>query len=144
MDMCKIFTEENEKGHHNHAPRIIKTYRSIIKQRYKRDIAVNEESNEENQRYKRGATMKYAVNPALNPEDSRRVESIVEKLYDDLEEKGQRITYRQVQTTNSVKVKDYFFNFKLLSIYPLIINGYKSIPVSFVSMVSYYLVKVNF
>lgn len=133
MDMCRIFTEENNKMKHNHAPRIIKSYRpekqktrykrdinennSSDKNRYKRDVYQNNNEKEykrgnedslTNQRYKRGATMKYAVNPALNPEDARRVENIVDRLYDDMEEKGERVTYRQVSTTNSIRVCDTF------------------------------------
>lgn len=35
------------------------------------------------------------VNPTLNVEDEERVETIVDKIYDDFLEKGQKIAYRR-------------------------------------------------
>ncbi|CAG5047672.1 unnamed protein product [Parnassius apollo] len=57
----------------------------------------NVHMNHNNQKKQEHNRMKRNVNPALteNAYDMERVERIVDKLYDDMEEHGQKVTYRQ-------------------------------------------------
>ncbi|CAB3222129.1 unnamed protein product [Arctia plantaginis] len=81
MDMCRIFTEETQKlekinevkkGHRSKKKGVLKHRRA------KRQTGFN------------------ALNPTLYLDDARRVENIVDKVYDDLLEKGEKIKYRRM------------------------------------------------
>lgn len=74
-NICRIFNNENERLNLNIPKKLVSGIRN------KRAV-LNPISN---------------VNPVLNEEDAQRVEKIVEKLYDDLEENGEKVTYRRLQ-----------------------------------------------
>ncbi|KAG6449742.1 hypothetical protein O3G_MSEX006198 [Manduca sexta] len=77
LEMCRIFTEESEKLKYNE-PNELNQYTKNTRSRKKRDVG----------------NPIYSINPALNEEDKERIEGIVDKLYDDMGEKGERVTYR--------------------------------------------------
>ncbi|KAJ2940189.1 hypothetical protein O0L34_g11753 [Tuta absoluta] len=86
LEMCRLFEhEQHMKQITNNLPREKKT----LKRRGKREIAAS----------------KFNGAPPLKEEDAKRVESIVDKLYDDLTENGKRVTYRQREKT-STKIKN--------------------------------------
>lgn len=78
MDMCRIFTEETKK---------LEKINEM-----KKGHRLKKKSILKHQRAKRQAKL----NPAMYVDDARRVESIVDKVYDDLSEKGEKINYRRV------------------------------------------------
>ncbi|XP_045503349.1 uncharacterized protein LOC123700231 [Colias croceus] len=74
LEICRIFNEQNE----------------LLQKASKDDI------KSINNRFKRDLVPHDVGNPLLNSEDLRRVENIVDKLYDDnMEQNGQKIIYRQ-------------------------------------------------
>ncbi|KAI5632352.1 astacin (Peptidase family m12A) domain-containing protein [Phthorimaea operculella] len=89
LEMCRIFENEQRLKQTN-------SNRSRQKKRGKREIA----------------SSKLNRSPALKEEDVNRVESIVDKLYDDLTEHGKRVTYRQREkaTTKIKNLKEELFN----------------------------------
>lgn len=104
FEMCRIFTKENSK---------IKQYNKPIKSNTIKAYEIS-------RRVKRGvAGVNYGVNPTLNDKDVRRVESIVDKLYDDMEEKGEKINYRQ-QNITKIIAKAKVGTFTVLKIFSII------------------------
>ncbi|KAJ0173194.1 hypothetical protein K1T71_011370 [Dendrolimus kikuchii] len=78
VDMCRMFNNENERF----------------------DLQKPGESVDNRRRIKRDIPSQATdVNPALNEEDAKRVEKIVEKLYDDMEAKGERVNYGQQEAS---------------------------------------------
>ncbi|XP_075983375.1 uncharacterized protein LOC142981374 isoform X2 [Anticarsia gemmatalis] len=84
LEMCRIFNEETEK--------------------LERLNQMQEHHNRRHRRSKRQTNLN-AINPALNPEDALRVETIVDKLYDDLLEQGQKVNYRRGNVAAKTKNK---------------------------------------
>lgn len=74
MDMCRIFTVENQKlngGYHKNS------YQNGGKRRAKRDTGNLKSYN------------------TIDVENAKRVENIIDKLYEDIVEDGEPVTYRQ-------------------------------------------------
>lgn len=75
---------------------------------------------------------KYAVNPALSPEDAKKIESIVKMMYDEMEEHGEKIPYRQnpdviEATTTTTKVPFLFRISLFFAIYIYSSNGHQNL-----------------
>lgn len=90
MDMCRIFSEETARLEQlNNARKSYVNDQDISKTSY-------------HNRTKRNADI---LNPAVKNDDIQRVENIVDKLYDDMEGNGQKITYRQRALTSTTTEK---------------------------------------
>ncbi|XP_013168029.1 PREDICTED: uncharacterized protein LOC106118019 [Papilio xuthus] len=76
LDMCRIFNEETAR---------LEQYNSAKK------LKTNEDHSKQHVRSKRNVE---SLNPTVKVEDIRRVEGIVDKLYDDMDGNG-KVTYRQ-------------------------------------------------
>ncbi|XP_045539320.1 uncharacterized protein LOC106714493 [Papilio machaon] len=76
LDMCRIFNEETAR---------LEQYNSVKK------FKTNEDHSKQHIRAKRNVD---SLNPTVKVEDIRRVEGIVDKLYDDMDGNG-KVTYRQ-------------------------------------------------
>lgn len=76
LDMCRIFNEETARLEQYNSGRKFKT---------------NDDHSKQHIRTKRNVD---SLNPAVKVEDIRRVEGIVDKLYDDMDVDG-KVTYRQ-------------------------------------------------
>ncbi|CAG4932375.1 unnamed protein product [Colias eurytheme] len=83
LEICRIFNEQNE----------------LLQKASKDDI------KSINNRFKRDLVPHDVGNPLLNSEDLRRVENIVDKLYDDMEQNGQKIIYRQRILNDTQEIK---------------------------------------
>ncbi|KPJ21066.1 hypothetical protein RR48_00497 [Papilio machaon] len=86
--MCRIFNEETAR---------LEQYNSVKK------FKTNEDHSKQRVRTKRNVD---SLNPTVKVEDIRRVEGIVNKLYDDMDGNG-KVTYRQrlFDTTTTEKGK---------------------------------------
>ncbi|CAH2052373.1 unnamed protein product, partial [Iphiclides podalirius] len=81
VDMCRIFNEETAR---------LEQLNNARKSNRNRNINNSEAPN--HRRMKRNVNSPY---PGLKDDDKRRIENIVDKLYDDMEGNGQKVTYRQ-------------------------------------------------
>nr|XP_049699016.1 uncharacterized protein LOC110375608 isoform X1 [Helicoverpa armigera] len=114
-EMCKIFNSQQSKikliasslphGKYDKARQELKEKKEIEKQKMRR--------------VKRDAEM--VVTPVMKADDDKRVEDIVDRLYDDLLEKGQNISYRKrapktEETISTVNKTGRRFPFAPLSI----------------------------
>ncbi|KPJ11612.1 Astacin-like metalloendopeptidase [Papilio machaon] len=92
LDMCRIFNEETAR---------LEQYNSVKK------FKTNEDHSKQHIRTKRNVD---SLNPTVKVEDIRRVEGIVDKLYDDMDGNG-KVTYRQrrFDTTTTDKTELEFF-----------------------------------
>lgn len=90
--MCRIFEAESKKS----------VFKNLENGDIDKTVLNKYSKGKKYKRSKRDIGRMSAVNPSLNAADERRVENIVDKLYDDLFEKGQDIPYRRKQFPKSV------------------------------------------
>ena len=88
-DMCKLFNSDAIQASLAADSQPINKY-----DKRKKELQLKEKKEDllKSVRIKRSMN---SANPALNEEDEERVETIVDKIYDDLLEKGQNIAYRR-------------------------------------------------
>ncbi|CAH0713679.1 unnamed protein product, partial [Brenthis ino] len=85
LEICRIFNEENK----------------YLQSNYASELDINKH-NKTNQRIKRSVSKNQVTSSSLNKEDVARVENIVDKLYDDLEQSG-TVAYRRRIVENRPK-----------------------------------------
>ncbi|XP_038216209.1 uncharacterized protein LOC119835454 [Zerene cesonia] len=105
LEICRIFNEQNEL--------LQKTPKDNIEsknnRRVKRNIVVQRRRD--------------VCNPLLTNEDLRRVENIVDKLYDDMEQNGQKIIYRQRILNDTLEIKNSVKNNRRFNFAPAKLLG---------------------
>lgn len=90
VEMCRLFNEEN-----NH--------QQIKNNESKSKVLVTDEYSA-SQRIKRGVDFNKIDNPVLKQEDILKVEKIIDKIYEDIEDNSKNVTYRQRNSKNVTEV----------------------------------------